>query len=687
MNAIYIRRRNKVLLPDGPGATPREVLATFQKNIETLGFLLSADTVERLAATDPLKVEAFYKRLTKDLQELVGAHRKFEPFYPNFPAQVMAAGEAELYWNAILHYITLDRPRFEKEDRPPLDEAVKYRVLQPGTRDEFDGLFTQLAKSKSPYSPQDRADVKWFVSQFRDKIARLLPDAIPCKENLAVLAAELLRTVPEAVNALDPHVKTATDVLRVAVAMSDGDVSLAKACPEFGKFRRRERAALLGWIERAESRTEDMLRWKPRWVRLGERLHPGEYAARFPLTAAAFDVIRNDRPFQTFNSRVETGLLKKDTAAVMDLLDARPGELARRLDHLARTSPDPAAVVARFAGRAATVSTPVLLQVLTHFTHRDTPAPLRTFFPKGQVANLFATETPLPPLPVGVAAELAGVCERTLLARFAELPPLGRCYLDPRLKTYLVPFAQRSAAKALRTLVRGSRLPLPECSTLRFFVWWKNGGSRADVDLSAALYDAEYKHVSTLAYYNLKDFGGHHSGDITDAPHGAAEFIDVSVSKCREKRVRYVVMCLNSFTQQPYCDLPECFAGWMPRTKPASGEIFEPKTVADKIDVAADTRFCLPAVFDLEAGEVIWADVAFTTTPRFANNVKNHLSGVSLVLRAMTGLRKTDLWTLFDLHIRARGEQVDDPATAKTVFAVDQGVTPFDLTAIAAEWM
>lgn len=663
------------------------VIATFQKNIENLGFLLSDTAVERLKATDPLKVEAFYKRLVKDLQELVGANRKFEPLYPNFPTQVMEASAAELFWNAIIHYITLDRPRFEKEERPPLDEQPKYRILSPGTREEFDGLFTQLAKSKSPFSPQDREDVKWFVAQYRDGIKRLLPDTISCKENLAVLAAELLRTVPETVGLLDQHVKTATDVLRIAVAMSDGDVSLAAACKKFGKFCRRERAALLGWIERAANRTEDMLRWKPRWVRLGERLHPGEYATRFPLTAAAFDVIRNDRPFQTFNSQVETGLLKRDTAAVLDLLDARPGELARRLDHLTRTSPNPEAVVARFADRATKVSTPVLLQLLTHFRHREHPAPLRTFFPKGQVANVFATETPLSSLPAGIPAQLSDVCEQTLLERFAKLPPLGKCYLDSRLKSYLVPFAQRSAAKALRTLVRGSRLPLQDCTTLRFFVWWKNGTSRADIDLSAAMYDAEYKHISTVAYYNLKDFGGHHSGDITDAPNGAAEFIDVSLDKCREKRVRYVVMCLNSFTQQPYCDLPECFAGWMARTKPNSGEVFEPKTVADKVDVAADTRFCLPAVFDLESREVIWADIALATVPRFANNVRNHLGGVSLMLRAITQLRKTDLHTLFDLHVRARGEQIDDPSVAETVFSVDRGVTPFDLTTIAAEWM
>src|ERR1041385_7052758 len=114
--------------------------------------------------------------------------------------------------------------------------------------------------------------------------------------------------------------------------------------------------------------------------------------------------------------------------------------------------------------------------------------------------------------------------------------------------------------------------------------------------------------------------------------------------------VRYVVMSLNSFTEQPYCDLPECFAGWMARQHANSGEIFEPKTVQDKIDVAANTRICLPAILDLWEGNVIWADIALRKHPSW-NNVKNNLSGVSVMARALTSLVKTDLHTLFSLHI------------------------------------
>jgi hypothetical protein len=106
-----------------------------------------------------------------------------------------------------------------------------------------------------------------------------------------------------------------------------------------------------------------------------------------------------------------------------------------------------------------------------------------------------------------------------------------------------------------------------------------------------------------------------------------------------------------------------------------------------KVDVASDTKMCLLAVFDLAGCEVIWADIALAGNPRFANNVHNNLSGVSLMRRPLAQLRKTDLHTLFALHVRARGERVSEVESADLVFSIDRGVTPFDLDRVAAEFM
>ena len=685
MNTIYLRHCRKVYVKEGTDCLSEGLLAALQTNLESLGFVLSHALLARLRTVSTERLASFYKALVKDLRELVGAHRDFRPMYPNFPEQVMEASQAELYLNAFRHYLTNRLPATIKEaTRPPLAERPALQTIELGTKEEFDRLFGQLAGSHTSLSAADKSDIAWFVTQYRDDIVRLMPPAIPFKENLAFVGAQLLRHTSVAGEILADKIQTATDVLRLAVAMSDGDVSLAEPC-KFTRFSRQQRKTMLAWLERSSRRTEDMLRWKERWKRLGERLHPGDYAEAFPQTHAAFSVLRQDQHYLTFNHRLEDCLSRRDAAGALRLLADRPGELARRLDHLLRLGAS-LAVLDVFENAAPQVSTPVLLQVMAHFQQRASSSALRTFFPKGEVGKVQAIANRLAPLSPETTAQVAAICEQTLLARFASLPRLGRCYIEPTLANYSVPFSQRSAAKSLRTLVRGSRLPLPEGKVLRFFLWWKNGDSRTDIDLSAVVYDADLNYIDVISYYNLKNYGGYHSGDIVDAPHGAAEFIDLDIERTLALNVRYVVMSLNSYTEQPYCDLPECFAGWMGRTQANSGEIFEPRTVHDKIDVAANTRICIPAIFDLVERQVLWTDIALRKHPRW-NNVANNLSGVSLMLRAMLSLRKPHLYTLFSLHARARGEMVKERRDADSVFSMDAGVTPFDVGVIASEYL
>ena len=357
------------------------------------------------------------------------------------------------------------------------------------------------------------------------------------------------------------------------------------------------------------------------------------------------------------------------------------------MDHLLRLDTSvQETVLTAFAQAAPQVSTPVLLQVRHHFQVRNTAAGLRVFFPKGSLAKAQGIENTLPVLSEAVCAAVVTACEAALLDRFAALPSLGNVYLDPALADYLVPFSQRSASRSLRTLVRGSKLPLPTCEVLRFFVWWKNGAERTDIDLSATLFDEAFQYKDILSYYNLKGVAGVHSGDIVDAPMGASEFIDITLGKVRGSGVRYVVMSLNSYTGQPFVSLPECFAGWMARQKPGSGEIYEPKTVLDRLDLTADTRIALPLVIDVVANQVIWCDLALRRHPRWQNNVQGNLSGIQLSLRALVELSKPNLYDLLALHTQARGERVESPEEAETVFSV-AAETPFQLEELAAQYL
>ena len=689
---IYIARKRKVFLPLGTAAQPDHYVQSLLENMGGLGFTFSKALAERVATLSLEDLESFYNALIPALKALVGAHVVYTPMYPNFPQQVMEASKAELFTNAWLHYLgdalgMRILPEYEKEARAPLQEALPLKIIDLGTQEDFESIFTDLAGSKVSTSNSDKHTLLWFAQHYQNDIGRLVREVMPHKENMAFVGALLLLYTTAADRLLIRHIKTATDVLRLVVAYFNGDVSLAEKT-RFHTLSRPRRKMLLQLLEQSTCSLDDMLKYREVWKRLGEKLHPSEYAKQFPRSAQAFEVLRNDKHYRTFYSKVELAVKQHDIPAATTLLATRPGELARRLDHLLRNATDAHAVVHAFDAVADRVSTAVLLQVLTHFEYRLTPNDLRVFFPKGEASKAFAIPYNLPALSPETCQAVKEACRKHLVNRFRKLPSLGKVFLDEALRDFTVPFTLRSASKALRTVSRGSKLPLPQGNIIRFFIWWREGRSRADIDLSAVAITGEHQLVDELAYYNLTTLGGYHSGDITSAPDGASEFIDIDISTLREKGARYIIMCLNAFTEQPFCDLPECFAGVMIRQKANSGEIYEPRTVENKVDITSNTRGCIPMILDLVDQQILWTDLSLTRIPHFeANNAASNMPAMMVLTRAMTSLVKTSLYDLFSLHVEARGERVLEKEKADTIFAPDAGVTPFDTQVIAARFL
>jgi stress response protein SCP2 len=687
---IYIVRKGKVYLPEGVSILPEKYIVSMLKNIESLGFGLTKALAERIRTLSYDELQQFYTNLLADLKSIVGYMDPGKFMYPNFPQQVIEAPADELYANALLHYLGDEVglrivPQYETNAREALRDPVQLRIIGLGTQEEFDHLFTELLQAKSSLSSLDKFHISWFVANYGNEIERLIPETIPQKETIAYVGSQLLLLTTIADAFLDQHIRTATDVLRLAVAMSSGDISLAEKT-KFMKFNKPRRKTLLRLLERSTCSLDDMLKYKERWKRLGEKLHPFEYKTKFPRSYEAFDVLRNDKPYVTFYGEVDAAIKSANISLAVETLAKRPGELARRLDHLLRLAPDEPRILTEFDLTADRVATPVLLQLYTHFQHRDQPKEMRVFLPKGEAAKAYGRGNNLAPLPQHLCKSVQQTCRQHLMDRFKKLPPLGRTFISDELRNYTVPFAMRSASKALRSLSRGSRLSLPEGNTIRFFLWWRDGKGRADIDLSALGLDNEYSLACEITYYNLKELGGYHSGDITSAPEGASEFIDVDVAKFVEAGIRYVVVSVNSFTMQPFCNLPECFTGIMIRQFPNSGEVYEPRTVQMKIDLTSATRACIPMVIDLERRELIWTDLGLTREP-FINNARNTLSTITVLTRAMTSLVKTSLYDLFTLHTEARGERVFEKQNADTIFAIDEGITPFDTQRIASSFL
>lgn len=691
--AIYLRRNKKVIVEQGNDVLDTVYLATALKNMESFGFTFSSALMERLQTLSKEEFVSFYQNLLRDVKVMVGSHVVHKPMYANFPSEVMEMSEVELYINAIIHYITLALPKEEAKERFPLLDRVDLKVIDLGSEEDFQTRMTKLMAANTSISPTDKEDLKWFLSH-EENVISLLPSSFSFKENLAFVVGELLQLKKVKAEDVAHHFRTATDVLRLAVSLSGGDVSLANSS-RFRKFNREERRFLLGLLENAKNITEDMLRYKNRWKRFGEILHAFEYKKRFPRAYKAFYVLREDVSYETFGGKVETSLVAKDVETAVSTLLSRPGELARRLDHLLRLSQTPYSVVDAFSRVVDSLSTPMLLELISHFRHRHEEQDIRVFFPKGNVSKVYGLEKGLPPLAQPVCHVVMSLCQEALLKRFKELSPLGNVYIDEKLENIHVPFSQRSASKALRTITRGSQFDMPEGDTVRFFLWWKEGEingvhtGRVDIDLSAISYDEEWNFKDEITYYGLKSslFNGCHSGDITTAPNGAAEFIDIDIPSALESGVRYVVMSFHSYSGHPFKDLPECFGGWMMRQQPDSGEVFEPATVQDKVDISSDTEICIPVIFDLQERKVIWTDLGLSHHPDYQNNVRNSMNGLMLMGKAMTSLHKPSLHELFELHATARGTIVAEKEEADVIFSLEEGITPFDMETIMADFL
>ena len=205
--------------------------------------------------------------------------------------------------------------------------------------------------------------------------------------------------------------------------------------------------------------------------------------------------------------------------------------------------------------------------------------------------------------------------------------------------------------------------------------------------MSVTFADKYFSHKDHVSYTELRNKYSVHSGDITSAPKGASEFIDIDIDKALGYGVRYVVVQVYAYTQQSYCDLPECFCGFMMREGSGKlGEIYSPKTVINKWDLASDSKTCIPVIFDLVERKMIWTDISMGSTSALMN-LESHCETTQLMLRSMVNLKKPNLYDLFTLNAEARGTIVKTKGEADIVFSETSDIKPTDIDVIISDYI
>ena len=700
-----LRRKQAMILPvSNNKELPMAYIMSFDKNLESLGYCLSPECIEAMKNVSIRDIGNLYDDTIKVLLSVVGGDVEHKPMYKNFPQSVMEADAAKLLYDQRIGYIvdtidvlsgveegghaTRESVEFDgtKEEREAVEKRESLKAIAPTDMEGFYDFCRNLLSGKSSMSQDDKEIIRQALF-FGCK--SIIPESVPFKENLAFLAG-ILDEHPD-MGVADIPFKTATDVLRLAVAFSYGDVSLAAPC----KFmlNSRQRKLILGLFERVATNNprtvEDMLRNRERFVRLAEVLHPRANALKYSNTDRVFNAIKNKKAVRSFASRVEAAINSGNISGAAKLLSSRPGEFARRLDWLLRTALSETArnnVLSSFAAVADQVSVPVLLTIRAQFINRNESSAVKVAFPKGAISKSFSYTKETAPIPEDTCKKVCEICETAICKAFSEKEKLGKVYLSEELRNYTVPFAIRSESSGSRTVSRGSRIKVPvDTKVLRAFVYWVG----QDVDLSAIVLNEELSPIFHISFTNLQ-YGkiACHSGDITSAPNGATECIDFDLEalKSAHPEAKYIAFNVISYSGYSLSDVNPCFFGSMSRESLMSGEIFEPSTVDIKIDIDTPFTNAFPIVYDIEKAEYVWTDISYGCG--FGCTIEGNMNATQSALYGILNMSRPNLYDLFSLHVKARGgELVDDELEAETVFSVTKGITPFDRDVIVADYL
>lgn len=600
-DAELLLRHGRVVVPNpGAKAIDQAALATIIANITHYGFALTHQGFEALAKASAADIEAWWLSLEEALMVVTGDDKNMADHvvYKNFPSEVLAMDEADYWLRQILMYwgVPNDLVREDEAPREAMDEEIQLRVLQLAQEDTLGEIYASLLRLPARWTGG-----QWEqVSVLAPRLHSVVPAASPFKENLIQLAALLLEL------GHPPELSTATDVLRLAVAMSEGDVSLRENT-KLRSFKRGERRALLTMLEGAANLDEDVARRRERFKRLFRALRPGDWAKRFPRCVAIYDVLYKGAPIPTFESELERCIEAKDPQALV-LLAQRPGLFMRRLHHMLLLFGADAA--GSFEHVIPKLSTLQLLKTLRHF-ETDHDRASRVFAPKGNWTKMQTRpQSPERRVPKKVRNALVQKLEAAIAQRVSKVVPTVR--LDPRVANVRL----QSNDSDLTPYGRGTVFQIPRKVTfLRTASYWESGPTSSNLwyDNGWSFFDSDWTPMGTCTWNKATFRKGTaiFSGDPTnskDLKGRACQLIDLYLDKLAKEGVRYGVWAILCYSRKSFDEAVDVQAALQWGEKPETGKLFEPSRVQLSFPVRGGNLTKYIAYLDVKKRHLVYVD-------------------------------------------------------------------------------
>ena len=708
INSIALRHLNGIHIAKNTTNNVNETLsieelATLIKKFEGYGYIFSKELAIAISKEERNVIIDKLKSVIKVIEDFK-SDKNYTVFYKNFPDEVINMSEAELYINQILHYwigyLPSNSENIIKEDVEP-SKLVKARELKLIDDEMIEKLFIDLLSSNVTLSEQYLDDVCVLVNTKSIKELENYMEYIQMKETLTTVSSYILKKE----GVLIGNFKTATDILRLTAKISGDELNNKHI--HFAYFLRTELSQLMTKLENLQNPIPDIKRYSKPWHSFFKLYTKKINFNKYPKVRKVVDILFGDITYMTERGKINEQIKRLSTMSEEDLDNLVKeftifyGDYVREILSLLNKAKENQyeKLLIGLENCVDKVNTRVLFQLydrIINLKAKDKTVP-RLVNSKGKWRRLKES--------ISLSDELLNrvlqIVEDGIKTQLKEKENLGKVFIDEDYKNIMLTTSEKDSNVSLRPMTRGSRIKFnPKAEVLRFFVAWKNLDektlkelntayskldektlkeltpmySRVDVDLSALTFNENLEFNDVVAYYNQKKSGFAFSGDITNAPEGALEYIDVfDLERLKKKGNRYILMQIRSYNGYTFEEINSVYAGVMELT---SIEAKEKKNmystaITEGFQIVSSERTTNTILVDLKKFEYIWLDMNMDSYKLdIFQNALNYeeIPYLNDMLRYFSRKQYVTMYDLLKLNADVRGVLTKDKKEADVIF-------------------
>lgn len=432
MQQILLKRNNAVYVPTYKltgSYTPvnKELLSTFLKNLESVGWILSQEFIDTLKKSSASRLQSFYLDILNELKLSSGLNKEFVPLFPNFPNTLMNDSESEEYLNQYDHFLKFsDWPAdISISQRAKLCDPEKLKVLNYGTKHDLVKIGINLLNKEKFLTVEDTLDLNEIISwsfnntdpQLKSSSQEIFLNELNISEPTNIITYLNILKKQKKINYTyfsRYAINNPTLLLKYLVAVCGGDTSLNS--PTKFKLKASDRKLVMLTLQTLLSRNQQGVidsfhKYSEQWKRIGEVIHPKSFSSNYSVTKQLFQELRENKLQKSFNQAFNTYVNLQEWIKAAKVIATRPNELAKKLDFLLRNaSPEDQVEIINIWNQVSIrVSTKSLLELWKYFSTR-TKISKRVIFPKKGNSRMWVEDyTPYPIEPDNLKMLVAGL--------------------------------------------------------------------------------------------------------------------------------------------------------------------------------------------------------------------------------------------------------------------------------------